>query len=159
MLPNCDEHPQNSFCYCTNMEGESVPQYKQHNSSGNNIGTGYACCHTLHVQPAGVASANPHNKKFENVYDYINTINPEDSVCDYSKYYGKEEDSDSSMYIKDNYPELYNYAEINKDIFNNYYTIEAYRNYGIYNYLKDNTDLVPIITENNIEHSKKLLKR
>lgn len=150
-MQSCEEFPSLTFCYCVNVAGESVPQYKQHNSSGNNIGTGYACCNKLNYQPSMISNTHPYNhQQFVDVYSYINLISANDNSCDYTKYYGGKTLAEASIYLRNNYPDLYNYAQISMEIFNKYYTIEAYKNYGIYTSLTDNRDLIPTITETNI---------
>lgn len=150
-MQSCDQYPNNSFCYCINVEGESVPQYKQHNSGGNNPGIGYACCHVLHYQPSAIANTFPYDHApFNDVYTYINLISAGSNTCDYTKYYGGKTNAEASQYMRENYPDLYNYANLSMEIFNKYYTIDAYQNYGIYSSLTDNRDLIPTITENNI---------
>lgn len=150
-MQSCDQYPNNSFCYCINVNGESVPQYKQHNSSGNNPGVGYACCNVLHYQPATIANIYPHDHiAFNDVYTYINLISSADDVCDYTKYYGNKTNANASQYMRKNYPDLFNYANLSMEIFNNYYTIDAYKEYGIYSKLSDNRDLIPNVTTNNI---------
>jgi hypothetical protein len=150
-MQSCDQYPNNSFCFCINISGESVPQYKQHNSSGNNPGKGYACCDVLHYQPAKVANIQPYNyTQFKTVYDYITLINAQDNTCDYSKYYGGKTKAEADQYMQGNYPDLYNYANLSKEIFNKYYNIDAYKNYGVYSDLIDNRDLIPKVESNNI---------
>ena len=150
-MQSCDEYPQNSFCYCLNPEGESVPQYKQHNSSGKNIGVGYSCCNKLKYQPSTIANIEPYTQKpLKDVYTYINLISPSDNSCDYTKYFGGYKGTTASLFLKKNYPELYSYAKTSMEIFNNYYCKEAYSSLGIYSLIKNNKDLIPIITERNI---------
>ena len=151
-MQSCEEYPNDPFCYCISVNGESVPQYKQYNSSGNNVGIGHACCNKLHYQPSLIASIFPYDhKNFIDVYTYINLISADDNTCDYTQYYEGKTGAAASVYLRENHLELYNYTKISMEIFNKYYSIEAYKDYGIYNSLSDNRDLIPLITETNIK--------
>ena len=145
-MENCSRYPNNPYCFCTNVEGKSTPQYKQFNANSRNIGVGYNCCNKLNYQPSYIANTLPYVvTQFENVYNYIITITASDNRCEYDQYFGGYTGIQASLYLKNNYPDLYNYSLKSMQIFNSFYCKEAYINTSYYSSIVNNNDLIPVI--------------
>jgi hypothetical protein len=153
-MQNCSTYPNNPYCFCINKAGESTPQYKQFDANNNNIGVGFNCCNKLNYQPSTVANIYPYIQgQYTDVYTYIKAITSTDNRCDYSQYYGGLTGQQASVFLKKNYPDLYNYAYISMEIFNSFYNKDAYINTRYYSSITNNKSLIPVISGNNISCS------
>lgn len=150
-MENCSRYPNNPYCSCTNLQGQSTPQYKQFNANSQNIGVGYNCCNKLNYQPSYIANTLPYSfTQYNNVYDYIVAISAVDNRCEYQDYFGGKTGIEASLYLKLNYPDLYNYSIKSMQIFNSFYCKDGYINTQYYNNITNNNDLIPVIDGKNI---------
>lgn len=151
-MENCSRYPNNPYCSCTNFKGESTPQYRQFNANSRTEGVGFNCCNKINYQPSYVAANSPGLiEPFTDVYSYINQFYVEDTRCDYLQFFGGFEGIEASLYLKNNYSDLYNYALKSMQIFNSFYCKGAYTNTKYFSSILNNSYLIPIIDGNNIK--------
>ena len=150
-MQSCSTYPNNPYCFCTNKNGESTPQYKQFDANNLNIGVGFNCCNKLNYQPSTIANTYPFEQlPYNDVYTYIQAIVANDNRCDYSQYFGGLTGQSASVFLRKNFPDLYNYSFISMQIFNAFYTKEAYSGTQYFSQIANNKSLIPTIDGNNI---------
>ena len=149
MASNCNQAPDDSFCVC------SRPEYIQYNANGKSSGSGLGnrCCDViqstpdiLHRLPDTVVSSEIGS--VSQFLDYFDQL--EITPCDYSVYFGGETPgtSNADFYLNQNFPELFNYANRQRYIFNTFY---FYKKDFYPPSVTSRIDLVPVIEKNTVK--------
>jgi hypothetical protein len=145
----CGESPNNNFCTCIGTDNH---EYIQYNAGGldSGQGSGSQCCNLINVTPdilhriPGTSDPIGSTSQFLN---YFNTL--EYTQCNYTKYFNGNTPgtSDCDFYLKNNYSQLFTFAERQRQIYNSFYVIRD----NIYpSSVTTNDNLIPIISENTI---------
>ena len=150
----CSENHQNSFCRCINRRLEDRPEYKQYNGGDQNIkgrGSGYYCCNTIFASPSIISTlpiAEQPTTEINSPSEYLDLLSKLNFVpCDYNKYMGDETSSARDVYMQNNFQELYDYTDVQRKIFNNFF-LYIPQNYP--STITSNTDLIPETTNDQI---------
>ena len=151
MTTICGESIGNNFCGCV---GTSDPRYVQYNANGldSGKGAGNSCCNLVSYTPdilhrlptsLGVTSEILTVSKFLDLFTKL-----EFTPCDYTFYFGGEEiGSDADTYLRSNYPQLFEFTNRQRLIYNNFY---LYKSTRYPTSVTQNSDLVPVISGNTI---------
>jgi len=152
MTSICDNSIGNNFCTCI---GTSDPNYIQFDGDGLSTGKGAGnrCCNLvsytpdiLHKLPSstGVTSEITSVSKFLSLFNQLDF-----TPCDYTKYFGGNTvgNSETDVYLKSNYPQLFQFSDRQRIIYNNFYLYNATK-YPVS--VTDNSSLVPVISGNTI---------
>jgi hypothetical protein len=151
MTTICDESIGNNFCGCI---GTSEPLYIQYNGDGlsSGKGVGNSCCNLISFTPDIVhrlPTSSGNTQEIQLVSKFLSLFNQLDiTPCDYTKYFGGNPvGSDADLYLKTNFLQLYDFANRQRIIYNNFYLYVAAR-YPVS--VTSNGDLVPTISGNTI---------
>ena len=126
MTSICDSSVTNNFCGCI---GTSDPRYVQYGADGLSTGkgAGNVCCNLVSYTPdilhrlpssSGVTSEIKSNSAYLNLFTQLNF-----TPCDYSKYFGGNTSgtSGADVFLKSNFPQLSDFANRQRIIYNNFY--------------------------------------
>lgn len=145
----CGESPNNNFCTCINT---SNPDYIQYNANGldSGQGAGSQCCNLINMTPDILHRIPETSEQIGSTSEFLNYFNNlEYTPCDYTKYFGgyTPGTSDCDLYLKNNYSQLFTFAERQRQIYNVFYVIRD----SIYpSSVTTNDDLVPVVSGNTI---------
>lgn len=151
MTTVCGESIGNNFCSCI---GTDNPDYIQYNADGlsKGQGAGNTCCNLISYTPDILHKLPGDTSKSEigSTSSFLNLFTQlEFTPCDYTKYFGGNTvgSSDADAYLKNNYYQLFNFAERQRIIYNNFY---VYKSTRYPSSVTGNSDLVPVISGNTV---------
>lgn len=151
MTSICDESIGNNFCGCI---GTTDPRYVQYAGDGlsSGKGAGNSCCNLISYTPDvlhRLPTSSGNTSEIQLVSTFLNLFNQLDfTPCDYTKYFGgNSAGSDADLYLKNNFPQLYDFANRQRLIYNNFY---LYKSTRYPSSVTGNSDLVPNISGNTI---------
>ncbi len=147
MTSNCNASPTNNFCTC-----DGSPDYLQYNADGLNSGQGAGnrCCNMIDMTPDILHRLPNMTEQIGSTSQYLDYFNDlEFTPCDYSKYFGGKDvgTSDADAYLRDNYHQLFTFAERQRIIYNTFY---VYDDSFYPSSVTTASDLVPIVDGNTI---------
>lgn len=121
-IHTCGDYPTDPNCTCFSQTKENIHHYSQFNNDKQN----YTCCDTIYVNPSQVVkTVGGCCYSLNSAIGYLKYINDNEITdCDYSKYFGDNtDDSQIVTHMRENFHELYENAEVNYNIYKNFYCI------------------------------------
>jgi len=120
-IHTCGEIPSSIYCTCYSQTKQQQHHYRQHNKTKQT----YGCCDTVPnpvniVEVAGGCSASSFTSPVTYL-EYLDTLtNLTD--CVYSQFFGgKTNLTDKTIYLQNEFPELYDNALTNMQVYNNFF--------------------------------------
>ena len=121
-IHTCRDYPTDPNCTCYSQTKEQIHHYRQfHNTKQN-----YNCCDTVYMNPAEIReAASGCCYTLNSPVQYLKYINNNNLTnCDYSQYFGGfTDETQITSYMLANNRELYDNAEVNLKIYQNYFCI------------------------------------
>jgi len=120
-IHTCRDYPTDPNCTCFTQTNEQIHHYRQFNKSKQN----YNCCDSIYINPAEVRVSAGCCYGLTSTVEYLQYINDNNLTnCDYSKYFGGiTNTSEIKTYMLNNNRELYDNAEVNFQIYQQFYCI------------------------------------